>query len=511
MAQALYRRFRPQRFAEVVGQPHITTILQEALKQGRVAHAYLFSGPRGSGKTTMARLVAKALNCSKRLKTAEPCLTCASCQAIWSGRALDVIEIDAASNRGIDEVRELKQHIATLPAVLAKKVVIIDEVHMLTREAFNALLKLLEEPPEHVTFILATTEWHKVPKTVISRCQHFAFREASLVQLTQHLLSVAAKESIAITPEAAALIGALADGSFRDALGLLDRLASLKEEITAALVRTHLGLPVYEQVVSIFTACIQGNAASALEELRVIAQSGADPISTYGALTHVVRTFVYLVGVGEKEGVEIGIGLGLAKSDCEKLLGSVGTVTKEQVGELLRALIATERELKIIHEPWIGIDHLVLQWSTAVPVRAKESEEDPQPAPVVEEKKLKEEKEEPSVKQDPAPTPADMGGFEQKWNAFVTQVGEKNAPLGSLLKSAHIEQEGSSKIMIGVAFSFSADRLNEKKAQVLLNQIGESVWGRKMSFAIKLNPAVQQDVPGGDDLLDEINTVFPGV
>lgn len=508
MAQALYRRFRPQRFAEVVGQPHITTILQEALKQGRVAHAYLFSGPRGSGKTTMARLVAKALNCSKRLKTAEPCLTCASCQAIWSGRALDVIEIDAASNRGIDEVRELKQHIATLPAILAQKVVIIDEVHMLTREAFNALLKLLEEPPEHVTFILATTEWHKVPKTVISRCQHFAFRAASLGQLTQLLLSVAAKESIAIAPEAATLIASLADGSFRDALGLLDRLASLQEEITATLVRTHLGLPVYEQVVSIFNACIQGNAASALQELRVIAQSGADPISTYGALTHVVQTAVYLVGVGEKEGVEIGIGLGLSMSDCEKLVGSINTVTKEQVGELLRALIATERELKIIHEPWIGLDHLILQWSTAMPVRVKDPKDDSVPAPVVEVKKLEDQ---PAAQQDPAPIPSDGGGFEQKWNTFVAQVGEKNAPLGSLLKSAHIEQEGSSKIMIGVAFSFSADRLKEKKAQILLNQIGESVWGRKISFAIKLNPAVQQDVPVGNDLLDEINTVFPGV
>ncbi len=506
MVQALYRRFRPQRFADVVGQPHITTILREALKQERVAHAYLFSGPRGSGKTTMARLVAKALNCSKRLKTAEPCLTCASCQSIWSGRALDVIEIDAASNRGIDEVRELKQHIATLPATLQKKVVIIDEVHMLTREAFNALLKLLEEPPEYVTFILATTEWHKVPKTVISRCQHFAFQQATLVQLTQHILSIADKESVAITPEAATLIGALADGSFRDALGLLDRLAALQEEITASLVRTHLGLPVYEQVVSIFSACIQGKAAPALEGLRVIAQSGADPISTVGALTNVLRTFVYLVGVGEKEGVQIGIGLGLGKSDCKKLAESARSVTKEQAAELLRALIATERELKIIHEPWIALDHLVLQWSSVVPAVTKESN-DSQPERTAEEKKPEDVS---APQKDPVPVPPDQEGFEQKWSTFVARVGEKNAPLGSLLKSAHIEEESPSRITIAVAFSFSADRLQEKKAQVLLNQIGESVWGRKIAFAIKLSPAVQQNVPAGNDLLHEINTIFPG-
>ncbi|RUM89165.1 MAG: DNA polymerase III subunit gamma/tau [Thermodesulfatator sp.] len=218
----LARKYRPQRFAEVVGQPHVVRTLQNALRQGRLAHALLFSGIRGIGKTTVARIVAKALNCEGS-DPAEPCNRCSSCQEITEGRSLDVLEIDAASNRGIDEIRELRENLKFRPARGRAKVYIIDEAHMLTREAANALLKSLEEPPPHVFFILATTEPHKLPVTILSRCQRYEFRRIPFPLLVDHLRQVAQAEGAQIEEEALALLAREAEGSLRDALSLLDQ------------------------------------------------------------------------------------------------------------------------------------------------------------------------------------------------------------------------------------------------------------------------------------------------
>lgn len=242
-AQALYRRWRSQTFEEVVGQEHVTLTLRNALREGRMSHAYLFTGPRGTGKTSTARILAKAINCLEDDLHARPCNRCRICLAITEGRLLDLIEIDAASNRGIDEIRDLREKIGFRPNEARFKVYIIDEVHMLTKEAFNALLKTLEEPPEHVVFVLATTEPDRVPETVRSRCQRFDFRRIPTREIVEHLSNILQAEGGRAEIEALTAIARRATGSMRDAVSLLDQLLSYGDDIlTLARVESILGL-----------------------------------------------------------------------------------------------------------------------------------------------------------------------------------------------------------------------------------------------------------------------------
>src|SRR3989442_1635758 len=230
--QSLYRKYRSQTFADLVGQDAASRALQGAIISGRVAHAYLFSGSRGTGKTSAARLLAKALNCTGRARdSAEPCNKCQSCIEVTAGSALDLIEIDAASNRGIDEIRDLREKVNLSPALGPYKVYIIDEAHMLTEPAFNALLKTLEEPPAHVVFVLCTTDAQKIPLTVIGRCQQFVFRRHSEEQIISRLTHIAKTEKVQVDPEAMQLIARTAQGSMRDAVGLLDQLVPLEGEV----------------------------------------------------------------------------------------------------------------------------------------------------------------------------------------------------------------------------------------------------------------------------------------
>lgn len=275
---ALYRKWRPQTFDEVVGQKQISIPLSRALTEDRLAHAYLFSGPRGTGKTSMAKILAKAVNC-EHPNGANPCNECRMCQEITSGSALDVYEIDAASNRGIEEIRALKESVRSLPTVAKKKVYIIDEVHMLTKEAFNALLKTLEEPPAHVLFILATTEPEKIPLTILSRCQRYEFRRISTEDIKQHLLQIASQSDFSLTEEAADLIAIRAEGGLRDALSLLDQCTSAagEKELTASAVYDLLGLTSKDQILSLADHILKRESGAALSEFSAILQSGKEP------------------------------------------------------------------------------------------------------------------------------------------------------------------------------------------------------------------------------------------
>ncbi|MDD4858402.1 MAG: DNA polymerase III subunit gamma/tau, partial [Candidatus Krumholzibacteria bacterium] len=238
----LARKWRPQTFSEVVGQEHITGTLRKAVEKGRIAHAYLFAGPRGCGKTTTARLLAKIINC-EHPNGSEPCNECQSCVATAEGRHLDVIEIDGASNRGIDEIRDLREKISYAPAQGRSKIYIIDEVHMLTPQAFNALLKTLEEPPVHVYLIFATTEPHKVPPTILSRCQRFNFKRLELKEIASQLEKICNIEKVKYDPEALTLISRRAEGSMRDGESLLDQcIAASEGAVDLDLVRRVLGL-----------------------------------------------------------------------------------------------------------------------------------------------------------------------------------------------------------------------------------------------------------------------------
>src|SRR6266478_5081046 len=276
--QSLYRKYRSQTFGDLVGQEAASRALQGAIIGGRVAHAYLFSGSRGTGKTSAARLLAKAVNCTGRKKdSAEPCNQCQSCIEMTAGSALDLIEIDAASNRGIDEIRDLREKVNLAPALGPFKVYIIDEAHMLTEPAFNALLKTLEEPPAHVVFVLCTTDAQKIPLTVIGRCQQFVFRRHSEEQIAGRLTHIAQIEKVQVDGEAMQLIARTAQGSMRDAVGLLDQLVPLASgPISLDGARSLLGIADPRLLDSLLDHVLEGRAAEALEEVNRVYSAGAE-------------------------------------------------------------------------------------------------------------------------------------------------------------------------------------------------------------------------------------------
>jgi DNA polymerase-3 subunit gamma/tau len=274
---ALYRRWRAQRFGELIGQDPIVATLQRAVAADRITHAYLFVGPRGTGKTSTARILAKAINCTNRGEDGEPCDTCPACVSIREGRALDVIEIDAASHGLVEDARDLVMRALTAPAELRKRVYIIDEVHMLSAHAFNALLKMVEEPPDHVVFVLATTDTHKVPATIISRTQRFDFRRLPADAIVGKLTRIATAEGAEADPDALALIARLADGGMRDAESLLDQvLAYAGDRVTADAVREAVGLADDESISALLDAYLTADAPAALDRIESLADGGRD-------------------------------------------------------------------------------------------------------------------------------------------------------------------------------------------------------------------------------------------
>ena len=281
MYQALYRKYRPQTFDDVVGQGSITQILKTQVVTGKLSHAYLFTGSRGTGKTTCSKILAKAVNCLDPVE-GNPCNRCAACRSIDSGACMDVLEIDAASNNGVDNVRSLREDAVYAPAEVKKRVYIIDEVHMLSMSAFNALLKIIEEPPAHLMFILATTELHKVPATILSRCQRFAFRRIEPQDIAARIHYVAYEEGIDLSPEAAELLGRLADGALRDGLSLLDQCAAaVQGQLTPETVYKTLGIAGARSAAELLSAATRHDANAALSLFTRLYAEGKD----LGALT----------------------------------------------------------------------------------------------------------------------------------------------------------------------------------------------------------------------------------
>ena len=330
-AQALYNRWRGQTFADILGQEHITTTLQNQIRAGRIGHAYLFTGLRGTGKTSTARIMAKAVNCVGGVDE-PPCNQCHMCRSITEGRSLDLIEIDGASNRGIDEIRELRDRAAFAPSEGRYKVYVIDEVHMLTNEAFNALLKTLEEPPAHVIFILCTTEPYRLPETVLSRCQRFDFRRGSVAVLMDKLRRICEREGIAIEPAALEFIARRATGSFRDAESLLDQLTAYGAgEITLTQVQAILGAVSYELVADLAESLVAGDVPSGLRLINEAIDNGAEPRQFLGEVLDYLRAVMLFQAGADGDLLNVGPE---ARERIEALLAGHAP----SVGMLMRAL-----------------------------------------------------------------------------------------------------------------------------------------------------------------------------
>ena len=359
----LARKFRPQTFEDVAGQEHVVKTLRNAIGQGRVAHAFLFSGPRGVGKTSVARILAKSLNCEKG-PTATPCNICSNCREITNGSSLDVREIDGASNRGIDEIRELREYVKFAPAAAKYKIYIIDEVHMLTREAFNALLKTLEEPPAHVIFIFATTENHKVPATILSRCQCYDFRRISLAEIAANLGRVAVAEGIQISPAALLWIAEAGDGSMRDAQSIFDQVISYAGmNISDTDVEEILGLVDRKYLFSLSAAVLQRNAGKCLIILEEAYLAGIDMKHFYQMMLKHFRNLLLV-----KIAADGSSSFDIAPEQIQKLKDQVQKISRETLQRYLEILIKEEDSFRRSQEARMKLETVIVGLAYLEPI-----------------------------------------------------------------------------------------------------------------------------------------------
>jgi DNA polymerase-3 subunit gamma/tau len=355
---SFYRKWRPQTFEEVIGQERVTRTLQNAITAHRIVHAYLFCGHRGTGKTTAARILAKCLNC-QRGPIATPCNECANCRSINAGTSLDVIEIDAASNRGIDEIRDLRERVKLVPVEGRYKVYIIDEAHMLTVEAANALLKTLEEPPAHAVLVLVTTEPHRLPTTITSRTQRFDFKRIPLDAIIRRLRAIAASEGFTIDDEALSLIGRSADGALRDAESLLDQLAAFSDgPITRADVRAVLGIIEEEAVEEIAGAVIAGEAARCLELVSRIIDEGRDVRQILRSLIEHFRDLLMVAVVRDAAGI-----VETTETRLASLRAQSAQLTPSSIVQTIRILAAAEAEARSATQPRVVLEMALLRVS----------------------------------------------------------------------------------------------------------------------------------------------------
>ncbi len=339
MYQALYRKWRPRRFDDVVGQEHITETLKRQVDTDRLSHAYLFTGTRGTGKTSCAKILSKAVNCEQP-QDGNPCNTCTSCVGIDTGRILDVLELDAASNNGVDQVRALREEAVYTPASVRKRVYIIDEVHMLSTAAFNALLKILEEPPAHLMFILATTELHKVPATIKSRCQQYSFKRITSETMITQLHKIASQEGFSMTNEAGVLLSRLAEGGLRDALSLLDQCMGSKNTLDEADILQVLGLAGNIEIVKLFRDITEHNNKNALHKVSDFYRDGKEMSAVLSELSTLIRDVLLFKTSGQANGNLISGGF-----ESSALLEFSSNLHIEELVQMLSIVQATTSEL----------------------------------------------------------------------------------------------------------------------------------------------------------------------
>lgn len=499
MTETLYRKYRPQRFADVVGQEHICTTLQHQLESGKLAHAYLFCGMRGIGKTTVARLLAKALNCEHRKAgESEPCNECPSCQAITVGRSLDVVEIDAASNRRIDDIRELREHIPTGSSG-RYKVIIIDEVHMLTTEAFNALLKTLEEPPAHVVFVLATTEVHKIPDTILSRCQRFDFHRLSLTHLVQRLTTLAKAEGVKVEDEVLRDVAYLAGGSTRDAESYLGKLLSLGESTIdrklAGLVLPHSDLGT---AVTMVSNLIEHDASKAIVQLNDFLEEGGDIGWLHKQVLELLRHLLLLKLGGHTNDYSQ---LEVDESTLKKLKDLAPEITQSGLQTILELWLKAENSWRVSE-----VYQLPLELAIVLAGDTKQSSA----AAGMKNFSSKKESAIPQVTNTPLSQSVGpeltLEQVNQQWAEIVTKLRAINHSLSFILSIARPTKLDGNILTITFQYKLHHERVSDPKIKKAIEQAVMDVLSTKLIIKSEVGEAVTV----GNDLFSNVLSAFSG-
>jgi DNA polymerase-3 subunit gamma/tau len=487
MSSVLYQKYRSRDFDEIKGQDHVTKLLKNAVKSDQIAQAYLFVGSRGTGKTSTARILAKAVNCKNPKKDGNPCNECEYCESIASGRFLDLIEIDAASNRGIDQIRQLKEKIEFSPSEGKFKIYIIDEVHMLTTEAFNALLKTLEEPPGHVIFILATTDVHKLPPTILSRCQRYDFRLGTEKEIKDLIRSVTKKEKIKIEDSALDVIVQNAKGSYRDALSTLDVIYTgqeeRKDEITLEETRKVLGLPDFDSVILLLKSLIEGDGNKALGVIEGLENKGVNLQQFTGYVLEILRKIL----IGKIQG-KLSEEFDFAKD-----------VDIKVIHKLINLFLEAENRIRYANNQALVLEMIIPEMMKAdaggnikivnkdvkkrIPPDSKKDDEKERGEEKKEKKKTKEAKTEDKdipVKE-----------VKKKWKEFVNEIKPFNGHLYAFLESANVLNFDSGTLFIEVPFQFHMERIEVPKSRDAISKTFKKVYGIGCGISCVVNDDIK--------------------
>lgn len=518
--QVIARKYRPQSFQEIVGQKHITQTLNNALKNNRIPHAILFTGPRGTGKTSSARILAKALRCPNSVTDENgalvPCNVCDSCIEIAESRSVDVIEIDGASNNGVDSIRELRETVGYMPSTGKFKIFIIDEVHMLSGSAFNALLKTLEEPPEHIIFIMATTEVHKIPQTILSRCQRFDFRRISLKEVSDQLAHICTSEKIEFEKEALWLVAKQGDGSMRDSQSLLDQVISFSNgPLTKAKTQDILGLTDRNLLFDTLAAILDRNSAQLVELLKKLRLTATDPELFMNELIELSRHLLVVktAGVDALSLVEI------PESEFQELATYTQKSSTEDIHHLFDLLLKAIQDLAKSQDSYIVLEVLLLRLATSPRIDDLQTllKGISQPGSVTLAQPTQSQGHTPpqrsmnsapaksmpmnnttslsaTAPQKPAPsvTPKAAVGFvtgktpEDRWVAFIDRVRGSDSLFGAKLENLIFVKEEGTKLMLGVSKTnaFLRDLLSDADNKKKMQGFVDSFWGTGYSFTV---------------------------
>lgn len=497
---ALYHKHRPQNFSTVIGQDHIVQTLANEVVNNKVAHAYLFSGPRGVGKTTLARILAKAVNCENRKAgSSEPCGVCQSCEDIGACHAIDVIEIDAASHTGVDNVRDnIIDNARYKPTKSKYKVFIIDEVHMLSTNSFNALLKTLEEPPEYVIFVLATTELHKIPETIVSRCQRFSFKRIGHDVLKKHLNNLAKAEEIKIDKEIIERIINKSDGCARDAISLLDQVMAIGEkDITAEMATLVLPTANTEKTLEFVSALIDKDKINALLFINNLSDVGLNYYQFSYDVIELLRILMISSGLQKSD----GLGIDLDDETKKQLFKLNEKISPADLVRLIDLLIQRAGQIKSSPMPQLPLEMAVVEWCSTTDNNSTDDTDDKKTETII---KTREQEEKPiedstnkitikeKVKNLVTKSPAfSLEDIEKNWSVFIRKI-EMNLPsLSFILKMANLKQVDGNTVKVSVGFDFHRDKLMEKKNLDSLEDTLSEIMTGKVKFDCLVEQSAQ--------------------